>query len=110
MLFDSFVFDDVDLCSSIIRNISDILDTYNHTNNNNLPFAFGIVDVTNSNAIVSIKNSICCAITSFEQRLCNVCVDVIKSNSSDQLTICVSGEYKNAGKVMKLSFKKAMSS
>ena len=110
MLFDNFVVDDVDLCNSIIRNISDVLDTYNHTNNNMLPFAFGVTDITNCDysSISSFKNNIHCAINSFEHRLSNICVDVEKSSGNDQIIVSIFGTYKNEGKIMKLSFKKVM--
>lgn len=108
MLFDHFIGAELlDIQDEIINNISDILDSCNHCNDNNLPYAFGITDSSTEGQIPKVIEDAKNAIERFEPRLLGTDVTLI-SNMNGVITFEISGSYEQAGERIYLRFKKAI--
>ena len=110
MLFDSFAERDCDVYSSIVDNISDILDTCNHTNDGDNPYSFGVQEVSSisSGDIQAIINNIQKAIQKYEMRLKNVVVLHVKTENGHMIFQII-GEYEDENNnIKKLHFKKTV--
>ena len=108
MLFDNFIDNDIiDLQDEIVSNISDILDSCNHCNDNDIPYGFGIIDISKKGTISDIIEKAKNAIERFEPRLSSVDVSLI-SNINGIVTFEISGSYMQQGQRIYLHFKKAI--
>ena len=108
MLFDNFVDSNViEQEDEIMSNISDILDSCNHCNDNDLPHAFGIIDTLTKGTISEVIDKTKNAIERFEPRLSAVDVSLI-SNTNGIITFEISGSYMQQGQRIFLRFKKAI--
>ena len=108
MLFDSFSDRDSDLYSSIVANVTDILDSYNHVNDNDTPYEFGIrpIESTEVSDVQRAVQNVRDALARYEPRLRNVVVSRIEMENGSMVFQIV-GEYKDEDrKTRKLFFKK----
>ena len=113
MLFDDFNEEELEVRSvydEIVSNISDILDSCNHVNENALPYSFGSIDITNmhTNTTKIIEKKLKNSIEKFEQRLNSVSVSLLNTTNG-VVTVEISGFYtNNNGDRLRLSFTKAI--
>lgn len=101
-----------DISNSIIQNLSDIIDTRNHSMNDNLPFYFGVLDATDKSIFNPIDKehilkNMKKSISRFEKRLSSVNVS-LDTNQRGEAIISISGNYSNNGRTVRLSFKRAI--
>lgn len=108
MLFDSFTRRDYDVYSSIVGNISDILDTCNHVNDDSSPYGFGIEEITSFSAdsMQKVTDNILTALQKYEGRLKNIFVTHIGTKNGN-IIFEIMGDYKDEdNNIKKLHFKK----
>ena len=117
MLLDNFIETseynaDNNVQDSIKQNLSDIIDTRNHSMNNSLPFCFGSIDTTDKSCFSmsdseTISNKMKESITKFENRLSGIKISLL-TDIYGKTIIEISGKYKNDnGEISHLSFIKA---
>lgn len=101
-----------DISSSIIQNLSDIIDTRNHSMNDNLPFYFGVLDTTDKSILnpvdkEHILKNMKKSISRFENRLSSVKISLDTSQRGETV-ISISGNYSDNERTVRLSFKRAI--